>query len=1645
MRRFYTVLWAILFVTPFAQGQSYFQGFEGTLADNLSYTENPSTYTASGDVWAITSSVGPINPLSGGNQWSMQDLNNPNGGGAFAHTLTFTETVSGTYNISFGYYIEGFDTSNGDEASYEVIVDGTSQGVVSLTASSGTSGGWQTETITGLTPTSSLELILSATQNGGSDYAAWDDIAFTAQSTATATADPATNISTTAADLNGTVNDNNDAVTNIEFRYGTTAGGPYSTTVAATPNTLASGSGATAVTTSLTGLMSGTTYYYVVVATNGQGTTTSTEASFTTVAVNPPTVAADPATNITTTAADLNGTVNDNNDAVTNIEFRYGTTAGGPYATTVAATPNTLASGSGATAVTASLTGLASSTTYYYVVVATNGQGTETSTEASFTTLTPVVPCVELFISEYYEDGSDKYLEIYNPTSSAINLAGYEIDIYFNSNSSSGSNIALSGTIAADDVFVIADNGSTAGITADLVDKNLEFNGNDAIVLSNGGTTIDIMGAIGSGNNYGETKVLRRLSTIQGGNTTYDAAEWDDLSVTATDFGAHTSDCAPATPIVTADPATAVGPTSATLNGTVDDNGDNTTGIIFRYGTSMGGPYSSSIAPATTTLASGAGATAFSANLTGLTTGTTYYYIIEASNSGGTEQSSEQSFTPEVPHATNFAFSCVSNSSITLTWDNATTSDGVLVLAREGSNPPHTTSSLTPAPGQAFGTNYGSAPTFGSTAPNSRVVYNGMGNTATVTGLSANTDYIFEVHNYAAGAFAPNATAPDLSATIELPEVSSFNAAVGNASVDLAWVLPTPFACYDEVLIIANDGPVTTVPTGDGSAYTANADYSAAASITGNERAIYQGVGAVISVTGLTNATTYHFKAFVRSGTEWSQGIEITATPANITEFAPGDLAIVGFDANASGADDAFSIVTLVDILPGTQFIVANTSYESGAAPNVRTDTWDNDGGEPSIQTFTLAGTTPIAAGSIISFLSPGTLGGGAVSDVRVNGVPSPDLTSTFSGNASSAMNISTSNPDQIHLMQGSFSGTNLESFTGTVIWGQTNRATWDDITTTPPNRESRLHPEVRCFNYEAGTATSAAFDYSVLSSGSRRAILGAIRNATNWNTDTTYTNTNTFTVTAGNPNGTWLASTDNNWFDCENWEGYFVPTDETDVFLDANSGALTNIDFTAAFSDEYQDTARCANLTIENHSVDLIADRNNVLIVNGDLTLNTGGLLNMDDGTAANDGQIYLYGNWMNNDATAAFDEGQSLVRFLGSADQSIGAAATVETFHDVAIDKTAGLLSNAVGELQIAGNFNFVNGIVNNPAGNDLLFNDGATATGASDNSYVAGLVIKETSTTAGDTFTFPIGDNNIYGALGIETQTGAGEFFEAGYTNVGFGDYTTNTAILDHVSQREHWTLTDVIGGAEAVRVTLHWGAHSNVFDVNELHVAHFQGGQWESEGVSSVTGTVASGTVTSSNFISTFSPFTLGSTFNNVSLPLELLRFNAERAGTANRLYWEVASAENMQQYELWRSEDGLDFEQIGTVATVPYRIENQLFEWMDEQPLNGLNYYRLRGLELDGVEHWSDVRVVERRESQAAVRLFPNPVGATLELRFAEASAQTQVWQILNGLGQVVAQGQLAAQQQQLQIDVEELPAGTYFLRMPNRSLPFVKE
>jgi hypothetical protein len=192
---------------------------------------------------------------------------------------------------------------------------------------------------------------------------------------AAVTSNPATNVTTSSATLNGSVNPHGSTA-RVYFQWGTTTS--YGrTTTSQTYN----GNTTQNVTWNITGLTPNTMYHFRVVGTNNGGTSYGIDRTFTTLRTGPPVVTTNPATNIARFSVTLNGSVNPHG-LPTTVYFQWGTTTSYGHTTTTQTR-----TGDTSRSVIANISGLTAGTRYHLRIVATNSAGTRYGSDSTFKTL----------------------------------------------------------------------------------------------------------------------------------------------------------------------------------------------------------------------------------------------------------------------------------------------------------------------------------------------------------------------------------------------------------------------------------------------------------------------------------------------------------------------------------------------------------------------------------------------------------------------------------------------------------------------------------------------------------------------------------------------------------------------------------------------------------------------------------------------------------------------------------------------------------------------------------------------------------------------------------------------------------------------------------------------------------------------------------------------------------------------------------------------------------------------------------------------------------------------------------------------------------------------------------------------------------
>lgn len=172
-------------------------------------------------------------------------------------------------------------------------------------------------------------------------------------------------------------------------------------------------------------------------------------------------------------------------------------------------------------------------------------------------------------------------------------------------------------------------------------------------------------------------------------------------------------------------------------------------------------------------------------------------------------------------------------------------------------------------------------------------------------------------------------------------------------------------------------------------------------------------------------------------------------------------------------------------------------------------------------------------------------------------------------------------------------------------------------------------------------------------------------------------------------------------------------------------------------------------------------------------------------------------------------------------------------------------------------------------------------------------------------------------------------------------------------------------------------------------------------------------------------------------NGTLLPINLLSFNGKRVGKDNLLQWSTAQETNSRHFEIENSKDNSVFSMIGKVAAKGNSSIQSNYSFVHNNPVAGVNYYRLKLVDLDGKFSYS--KIVAIRGDGTGVTLntvYPNPFRDKIELAITTNSAGKANLLIYDLSGKLVLSRE-AILVKGLNVipltGLDKLSSGTYFL------------
>lgn len=192
-------------------------------------------------------------------------------------------------------------------------------------------------------------------------------------------------------------------------------------------------------------------------------------------------------------------------------------------------------------------------------------------------------------------------------------------------------------------------------------------------------------------------------------------------------------------------------------------------------------------------------------------------------------------------------------------------------------------------------------------------------------------------------------------------------------------------------------------------------------------------------------------------------------------------------------------------------------------------------------------------------------------------------------------------------------------------------------------------------------------------------------------------------------------------------------------------------------------------------------------------------------------------------------------------------------------------------------------------------------------------------------------------------------------------------------------------------------------------------------------------------------------TLIASFNNTDygqLPIQLLSFNATKINQSVEINWSTASETNNDYFTIERSIDAENFEIVKTVSGAGNSNEIINYSEIDNNPINGISYYRLKQTDFNSDFTYSEIIAVENLTDNLSLKILntysnPNSINFTV----SNPNLENLSFEVINTLGEVLISTKVdyVIQKSKIVVNTEDLSHGLYFIKLSSDKETVVKK
>lgn len=182
------------------------------------------------------------------------------------------------------------------------------------------------------------------------------------------------------------------------------------------------------------------------------------------------------------------------------------------------------------------------------------------------------------------------------------------------------------------------------------------------------------------------------------------------------------------------------------------------------------------------------------------------------------------------------------------------------------------------------------------------------------------------------------------------------------------------------------------------------------------------------------------------------------------------------------------------------------------------------------------------------------------------------------------------------------------------------------------------------------------------------------------------------------------------------------------------------------------------------------------------------------------------------------------------------------------------------------------------------------------------------------------------------------------------------------------------------------------------------------------------------------------------FSLADLPVHLLYLKGKAINRSALLEWATSGEIDNDYYDIERSVNGITFSKIGTLKGSGNTSIQKTYQFTDEHPLAGTNYYRIKQVDTNLDFMYSGIVSVQITEPVIGISLSPNPATNLVFVKINGLEADEIDLKLMDQNGKIYRAFSLKCKKGEniFTVNIEDLPKGLYYINLSGKNKQSVK-